>query len=274
MKRHSGLTGFSGISNYVRTVRALGALALWAAAVTVAHAQFRPIPNYVGIGAGAQFRNDVNNHLSGAAAVAPRIVSLPLAQLPTEQDGQEYWCSNCQQTNPCRGSGPGALALGSQGQWSCTSGATLPNGFPLSTNVTAAAHRIQGLAANSTPGDALSQGQSHLNDLATATANYNMGANRLQNLNAGSVVGDAIGYGQSGASLNGLNLNNNRLSGMASATVSGQAIAFAQSGAQLTTNNAAIAIVSTSIGGSGTPLVITAPAGIVSGNALVLVAAE
>src|ERR1700722_14767749 len=207
MKRHSGLTGLFGIVNYMRAVRALGALALWAVAVTVSHAQFRPIPNYVGIGAGAQFRNDLNNHLSGAAAVAPRIVSLPLAQLPAEQDGQEYWCSDCQQTNPCLSSGQGALALGSQGKWSCTSGAALPNGFPLSSNVSAAAHRIQGLAANSTTGDALSQGQSRLNDMATATANYNMGANRLQNLNAGSVAGDAIGYGQSGASLNGLNLN-------------------------------------------------------------------
>jgi hypothetical protein len=272
MKRHSGLTGLLGIVNYMRAVRALGALALWAVAVTVAHAQFRPIPNYVGIGAGAQFRNDINNHLSGAAAVAPRIVSLPLAQLPIEQDGQEYWCSNCQQTNPCQASGQGALALGSQGQWSCTSGASLANGFPLSVNVSAAAHRIQSLAPNSAIGDALSQGQSHLNDLTTATANYNMGANRLQNLTAATTAGDAIGYGQSGASLNGLNLNNNALSGMAPGTASGQALAFAQGNAQLTSNNAAISVVSSSEAGpSATPVTITAPANIAAGRALVLV---
>ena len=48
MKRHSGLTAFRGIVNYVRMVQALGVLVIWAAAVTVSHAQFRPIPNYVG----------------------------------------------------------------------------------------------------------------------------------------------------------------------------------------------------------------------------------
>src|ERR1700680_4817133 len=129
MKRHSVLTGLRGVANYIRTAEALGALAICAAAATVAHAQFRPIPNYVGIGAGAQFRNDVNNHLAGAAAVAPRIVGLPFGQLPTEQDGQEYWCADCKQTNPCLAGGQGELALGSQGQWSCTRGATLPHGF-------------------------------------------------------------------------------------------------------------------------------------------------
>src|SRR5579863_3248753 len=218
MKRHSILSGFMRTTNYIRAFEALGALAICAAAATVAFAQFRPIPNYVGIGAGAQFRNDINNHLSGAATVAPRIVSLPLAQLPTEADAQEHWCADCKQTNPCVGGGSGALALGSQGQWSCTSGATLPDGFPLSADVSASSHRIQGLAPNSATGDALSQAQSHLNDLATATANYNMGANRLQNLSAGSAAGDAISYGQAGASLNGLNLNSNTLSGLAPAT--------------------------------------------------------
>ena len=69
-----------------------------------------------------------------------------------------------------------------------------------------------------------------------------------------------------------MNLNGNTLNGLASATASGQAIAFAQNNAQLTTNNAAIAVPSTSIAGSATPLMVTAPAGIVSGNALVLVA--
>jgi hypothetical protein len=119
----------------------------------------------------------------------------------------------------------------------------------------------------------LSQGQSHWNDLTTATANYNMGANRLQNLSAGSSAGDAISYGQGGASLNGLNLNSNTLSGMAPATASGQALAYAQNGAQLKTNNAAIAVVSSSLGGpSATPLVITAPANIASGNTLVFIA--
>jgi len=89
MKWHSVLTGVRAIANYVRTVEVLMTLTIWVVAATVAYGQFRPIPNYVGIGAGAQFRADINNHLSGAASVAPRIVSLPLAQLPTEQDGQD-----------------------------------------------------------------------------------------------------------------------------------------------------------------------------------------
>src|ERR1700687_5995133 len=116
MKRYSALTAFKGIANCVPTLETLGALAICAGAATVAHAQFRPIPNYVGIGAGAQFRNDVNNHLSGAAAVAPRIVGLPFGQLPTEQEGQEYWCADCKPTNPCLAGGQGALALGSRSE--------------------------------------------------------------------------------------------------------------------------------------------------------------
>jgi len=99
-----------------------------------------------------------------------------------------------------------------------------------------------------------------------------MGANRLQNLNAGSIAGGAISYGQSGTTLNGLNLGSGALSGLGPATASGQAITFAQGNVQLKTNNATIAVVSSSEAGpSATPLVITAPATITSGNALVLV---
>ncbi len=273
MKWQSGLRSLRNIASSPRIVGILGALGILLSGATAAHAQFRPIPNYVGIGAGAQFRNDINNHLSGAASVAPRMVSLPLGQLPSEQDGQEYWCADCKQTNPCVGGGLGALALGWQGGWSCTSGATLPNGFPLSIDVSAAAHRIQGLAPNTVTGDALSQGQSHLNDLTTATANYNMGMNRLQNLNAGAVAGDALGYGQSGASLNGLNLNSNTLTGLAPATVSGDALSYAQNGAQLTTNQAPVnPLVSNADNATNSsPMVISAPASIVAGNALVAI---
>ena len=273
MKRHSVMTGFAGIARYARTIATLGTLAIFAGAATFAHAQFRAIPNYVGIGAGLQFRNDINNHLSGVAPIAPRIVSLSFGQLPTEREGQEYWCSDCQQTNPCQGVGHGALALGSQGQWSCTSGATMANGFPLGIDVSAGAHRIQSLAPNSTTGDALSQGQSHLNDLTTASANYNMGANRLQNLGSGAASGDALSYGQTGAILNGLNLNSNPLGGLSPATANGQALTFAQSSAQLTTNQATGVFVSKADNSvSGTSIVITAPANIIAGNILVEVA--
>src|SRR5579859_731329 len=150
MKPYSAMTGMAGIVRYARAIVQLGTLAIMVGATAVANAQFRAIPNYVGVGAGLQFRNDINNHLSGAAPIAPRIASLPFGQLPTEQEGQEYWCPDCQQTNPCQGAGHGALALGSQGQWSCTSGATLTSGFPLTLDVSAGAHRIQSLAPNST----------------------------------------------------------------------------------------------------------------------------
>jgi len=56
-------------------VPAAGALILLLSGAR-AWAQYSPIPNYVGIGAGQQFRNDINNHLSG---VTP---------MPAEQDGQ------------------------------------------------------------------------------------------------------------------------------------------------------------------------------------------
>jgi hypothetical protein len=272
MRPYSAMTGVTGIARYARAIAQWGTLAIVVGAAAVAHAQFRAIPNYVGVGAGLQFRNDINNHFSGAATIAPRIASLPFAQLPTEQEAQEYWCPDCQQTNPCQGAGHGALALGSQGQWSCTSGATLPNGFPLSLDVSAGAHRIKSLAPNSTTGDALSQGQSHLNDLTTASASYNMGANRLQNLGSAATNGDALSYGQSGAILSGLNLNTHTATGLAPATANGQALAFAQNGAQLTTNQPSIAAISTiENSGGGTPFVINAPASIVAGNALVLV---
>jgi hypothetical protein len=86
-----------------------------------AAAQYQPIPNYAGISAGQKFRNDVNNHLSGVTPIAPRIVSLPFAQLPSEQDGQEYFCTDCAKTSICAGGGGGALAVGTRGIWSCAS---------------------------------------------------------------------------------------------------------------------------------------------------------
>ncbi|MGH9831216.1 MAG: hypothetical protein ACREDR_49065, partial [Blastocatellia bacterium] len=63
-------------------------------AAPMARAQYQPIPDYSGIDAGRQFRGDINNHLSGVSPISPRIVGLPLAQLPPEVDGQLYWCSD------------------------------------------------------------------------------------------------------------------------------------------------------------------------------------
>lgn len=249
----------------------LTALAMAAVSVGDLRAQYTPIPNYVGVGAGLEFRNDINNHLSGVTPIAPRLVSLPLAQLPTEQDGQLYWCSDCNETVPCSSGGRGALALGLDGQWSCSAGASIGSTFPLTADSSAAGHRITNLGANTTVGDALSQGQSHLNDLAAATGNYSLGGNTLTSVAGATATGEPLAYGQSGATLYGANFTNGPVIGVPTATALGQALSWGQNQAQLTANNAAIAVVSTSTGAAGgSPLTINAPASISAGNALLL----
>ncbi len=88
-----------------------------------AHAQYQQIPNFTGIGAGYNFRQAINARLGGAAAIAPQIVSSPIANLPPEQDGLLVWCRDCVKTTPCAGGGGGAWALGARGAWSCSGGA-------------------------------------------------------------------------------------------------------------------------------------------------------
>jgi hypothetical protein len=206
-------------------------------------AQYIPIPNYTGIGAGQQFRNDLNNHLSGVTAIAPRLVQSTFAQLPNEQDGQLYWCKDCQQTTPCQGGGGGALAIGAQEQWSCTTGGGGGSGsaFPLGSDVSAATHRIENLATDQVTGDALSRGQSSLSSLVAPTAPFSMNNQKLQTLTAAGIAGDAIAY--------------------------------AQSNAQLTHNQPTIAVVSSSetySPNTETSQTVTAPASISNGNALVM----
>ncbi len=251
----------------------LTAMAAAIAAVSAGdlHAQYTPIPNYIGVGAGLEFRNDINNHLSGVTPIAPRLVSLPMAQLPTEQDGQLYWCSDCSETVPCSSGGSGAVAMGLGGQWSCSAGASIGSAFPLTANASAAGHRITNLAPNEAAGDALSQGQSHLNDLAAASGAYSMGSNPIHSLLGGTASGDALAYGQSGAQLYGANFTNGPVTGVPTATSIGNALSWGQSQAQLTVNqaSAAIASVSSNTVGGGSPQSLNAPANIVSGNVLV-----
>jgi len=249
----------------------LTALAMAAVSVGDLHAQYTPIPNYVGVGAGLEFRNDINNHLSGVTPIAPRLVSLPLAQLPTEQDGQLYWCSDCNETVPCSSGGSGALALGLDGQWSCSAGASIGSTFPLTADSSAAGHRITNLGANTTAGDALSQGQSHLNDLATATGNYSLGGNTLTSVAGATATGEPIAYGQSGATLYGANFTNGPVIGVPTATALGQALSWGQNQAQLTVNQAVAAVASSSNNytGATSPQSVNAPADIVAGNVLI-----
>jgi hypothetical protein len=51
-----------------------------------------------------------------------RLGPVTFLTLPAEVNGLQIYCSNCQQTNPCLGSGSGAMATGIAGAWSCTSG--------------------------------------------------------------------------------------------------------------------------------------------------------
>ncbi len=101
----------------MRMLSALCVLVFLAAGA--AHAQYQPVPNYTGIGAGFNFRQAVNQRFSGSAPIAPRIVALPYGSLPSEQDGDLFWCADCKETAPCVAGGSGAWAFGSRGAWWC-----------------------------------------------------------------------------------------------------------------------------------------------------------
>jgi len=118
----------------------LGSLLALAAMAGSAAAQYQPIPNFTGIGAGFNFRQAINQHLSGAQSIAPQIVGLPFASLPTEQDGLLLWCKDCQATAPCIAAGAGAWAMGSRGTWTCAAG-------PLEQDLNANGHNIVAAAS-------------------------------------------------------------------------------------------------------------------------------
>lgn len=109
------------------------------------------------------------------------------------------------------------------------SGTLVSIGSSLSGNLNASGYRILNLGANTTTGDALSQGVSHLGDLATNNANYNFGGYKFQNLAAGTVSGDSLAFG-----LNHLNdlatatasysMGTHRLTSVATATTAGDAL--------------------------------------------------
>ncbi len=115
---------------------------------------YLPIPNFTGVGAGLQFRQAINDRLSGVQTIAPAVVKLAFANLPTEQDGALIYCTNCAMTVPCASGGSGAWAMGQNGSWSC--GAA---GFSPTSDINFNAHKATHLAAGSVSGDALAFGQ-------------------------------------------------------------------------------------------------------------------
>jgi hypothetical protein len=122
----------------------LGSLLILAAMARVATAQYQPIPNFTGIGAGFNFRQAINQRFSGAQPIAPQFAGLPFASLPAEQDGLLLWCKDCQATAPCSAGGAGAWARGARGTWSCATGA-------LEQDLNANGHNI--IAASSVKAD-------------------------------------------------------------------------------------------------------------------------
>ena len=69
---------------------------------------YQSIPNFTGVGAGALFRQAINQRFSGAQPVSPTITNVTFANLPTEQNGMMIFCSDCKLTTPCSASGAGA----------------------------------------------------------------------------------------------------------------------------------------------------------------------
>ncbi|MGH7815118.1 MAG: hypothetical protein ACREQI_14090 [Candidatus Binataceae bacterium] len=100
------------------------------------------IPNYTGIGAGFNFRTDINNHLCGVAATAPALVKIPFATLSQTivTLGQQFYCTDCAAgSSPCASGGTGAFAKGDGAPpiWDCSGGgasisqnAAMPTPFP------------------------------------------------------------------------------------------------------------------------------------------------
>jgi len=65
----------------------LGSLATLTVMAGIAAAQYQPIPNFTGIGAGFNFRQAINQRFSGAESIAPQIAGLTFTNLPAESDG-------------------------------------------------------------------------------------------------------------------------------------------------------------------------------------------
>ena len=122
---------------------------------------YKPIPNFTGVGAGLQFREAINDRFSGAQPMAPELVAPSFANLPAEQDGALLYCKDCKRTTPCVSGGSGAWALGTRGNWSCSTGA-------LEASLNANGNKLTALGNGTATGDAIAFGQTgaQLNTLA------------------------------------------------------------------------------------------------------------
>jgi hypothetical protein len=172
------------------------------ATVAAGQTSFTPAKDYTGIGAGHQFRNDINNHLGGGTPIAPQLLQLYYSQLPIEADRQMCWCKDCEWTNPCLRCGGGSLAIGALGVWDRSLGGSG------GSKLTAATHysTVQGADSSGSP---RSIAEATLNQLAAPTASLGMNSKQFTSLANALAARNAIVYAHTGSALHDLRPNIN-----------------------------------------------------------------
>lgn len=261
------LAAFKGARTaMIRATRTLVVLLLLDANVTFA--QYQPVPNFIGVGAGQQFRQAINNRLSGVTPIAPAIVTIFYAQLPAEVNGAIFYLRDGTAGVPCAGGGTGAFAIGINGQWSCTAGAPPGSagtvGNPLSATLNFNSFKGTNAAVDTTTGNVLSHGQSTLDSLAVPTASVPLNSQRLTGAGTDTTTGDVLSRGQS--------TFNSLASPSASVPMNSQVltgVGYGQQFAARQTGAVVVSSTSTSTSAQITGITLTAPASIVNGNALV-----